>query len=398
MTVAGRAPHTFGVVTGTRADYGLLRWLLHEMRKDPSIDLRLIACGAHLSPEFGLTVREIEADGFAVDERVEMLLSSDTSVGTAKSLALGTIGIAEALDRLNPSMIILVGDRFETLAAAQAALVTRIPVAHIGGGEITEGAYDDAIRHAVTKMAHLHFVSTEPYRRRVLQLGEDPARVFVVGAPGIEHLRRTPSMSRGDLARELGFDLDPAYVLVTYHPETLGELDPGEAVEELFAALDLFPGLQIVMTYPNSDTSGRQIIERIEVYARAHPTRVFAAPSLGQSRFVSALRGAAAVIGNSSSGIIEAPAIPVATVNIGDRQAGRLRTPSIIDCAEDAASIHAAITQALDPGFLRSRAGFVHPYGDGRTAQLIVKVLRTIEPATLRRKRFHDIPGAGDSA
>jgi len=380
------------VLTTTRADYGLLKALLERLRDDASFDLRVIATGTHLAPEFGLTVEEIEADGFSIDERVEIVLSSDTPVATAKAMALETIGIGEALARQRPDLLVVLGDRFEVLSAVQAAVVARVPVGHIAGGERTDGAFDDAIRHAVTKLSQLHFVSAEPYRRRVVQLGEEPNRVFNVGAPGIEHLRCTPPLSRAELERQLGFPLKDRFLLVTYHPETLADRSPSESVRELLDALSSFTDLQLLITYPNADTYGRHIIDQIETFAAQYPGRALVTPSLGQARYVSALRGAAVVVGNSSSGIIEAPAVPVPTVNIGARQAGRLRAPTIVDCKDTCDAIRAALDTALDPEFLRHVGDFSPPYGDGRTSEHIVSILRSVDAAELVRKRFFDIP------
>ncbi|KLU62644.1 GDP/UDP-N,N'-diacetylbacillosamine 2-epimerase (hydrolyzing) [Peptococcaceae bacterium CEB3] len=339
------------VVTGSRAEYGLLYPLLREIQADPDLELLLLVTGTHLSPEFGLTYREIERDGFTIADKVEMLLSADTPTAIAKSVGLATIGLAESYARLQPDIVVILGDRYEILAAAQAALFARIPLAHLHGGERTEGAMDEAIRHAVTKMAHLHFVAAEPYRRRVIQLGEDPARVFNVGAVGSDNIRRQRLRSRESLERELEFPLGKVNFLVTYHPVTLGRTDSASAMGELLAALDHFPEAQIIFTKPNSDTDGRVIGRMMESYAARQPERAKVFVSLGQVRYFSAVSQCAVVIGNSSSGLTEVPALGRPAVNLGERQKGRLRPASVIDCAEREEDIVRAITEALSPEF-----------------------------------------------
>jgi UDP-hydrolysing UDP-N-acetyl-D-glucosamine 2-epimerase len=379
------------VVTGTRAEFGLLYWLMKGIQGDPDLELRVIATGMHLSPEFGLTFRAIEEAGLPIDRRVEMLLSSDTAVGVAKSIGLGVIGFADALDSLRPDILVVLGDRYEILAAAQAAMVARIPVAHIHGGEATEGLIDEPIRHCVTKMSHYHFAAAEPYRRRIIQLGEDPARVFNFGAVGLDNIHRLRLLERDELARDLGFDLGKAYFLVTYHPVTLGDGRPAEAMASLFAALDAFPDARVVFTKPNSDADGRAIAALIDAYVAARPGRAIARTSLGQVRYLSAMRHAAAVVGNSSSGLIEAPEFRVPTVNVGDRQRGRLKAASVLDCAGGAAEVEAAIRAALAPAFRASLAGMVSPYHGHDVAGKILSVLRTAPLEGIVMKRFHDL-------
>ena len=376
-------------VTGTRAEYGLLYWLMKEVQADRDLQLQIIATGMHLSPEFGLTYRTIVEDGFSIDAKVEMLLSSDTAVGIAKSIGLGVIGFADALERSRPDLLVVLGDRYEVLAAAQAALVARIPVAHIHGGETTEGAIDESIRHAVTKMSHLHFVAAEPYRTRVIQLGEHPDTVFNVGSLGIENIRRLRLLDKSRLEESIEFRLDDPFFLVTYHPATLGATAPRAAMQALLDALDRFPEAKIILTKPNSDTDGRVLCQMIDEYARRNEGRAVAFTSMGQLRYLSALGMAAAVIGNSSSGIIEAPACNTPTVNIGDRQSGRLKAASIIDCLEETESISAAIAKALSPSF-RARAGEgVSLYGRGESASDIKKHLKHAELGVT--KPFYDL-------
>jgi len=380
------------VFTGTRAEYGLLYWLMRAIQASTSLELQVIVGAMHLSPEFGETWRQIEADGFRIDAKVEMLLSSDTPVGVAKSIGLGTIGFADALDRLKPDWLVVLGDRFEALAVVQTALVMRIPVVHLHGGEITEGAYDDAIRHAITKMASLHFTAAEPYRRRVIQMGEHPDTVFNVGAPGLENLQRTRRMDLAEVSASLGFDIREPFVIATYHPVTSGDEDPVATVNAMLAALDSFPNLQIIATYPNADNGGRAIVPILETYARANPGRVLVVPSLGMQRYVSLLGRAAALVGNSSSGIIEAPGFGTPTVNIGIRQQGRLAAASVLHCGTNETAIRQALATALSPEFRSMAQTVENPYGQGDTSAKIVKVLETRTPVAA--KRFHDI-GAG---
>lgn len=377
------------VFTGTRAEYGLLYWLMKDIQSSETLALQVIVTAMHLSPEFGETWKQIEQDGFNIDAKVEMLLSSDTTVGVVKSIGLGTIGFADALDRLRPHILIVLGDRFEALAVVQAALIMRIPVAHLHGGEITEGAYDDAIRHAITKMASLHFVAAEPYRQRVIQMGEAPPTVFNVGAIGLDHLQRSPRMELGELAASLGFELREPYLLVTYHPVTILEEDPEESFRELLAALDRLPDCQILLTYPNADNGGRAIIPLLEAYARSQTHRVLAIPSLGFKRYLSALSEASAVVGNSSSGIIEAPAFGIPTVNIGSRQLGRLAADSVLHCPATADAIEQALNKALSQDFAARCRNVLNPYGQGRAATAIIKVLES-HTGTFH-KHFHDL-------
>ena len=377
------------VVTGTRAEYGLLYWLMKEIQDDAALQLQLVVTGMHLSPEFGLTYRTIEEDGFTIDAKVEMLLSSDTPVGIAKSIGLGVIGFADVLERLQPDIMVVLGDRYEILAAAQAALVARIPVAHIHGGETTEGAIDESIRHAITKMSHLHFVAAEPYRTRVIQLGEHPDTVFNVGALGIENIKRLQLLDKPELEQSINFELGATCFLVTYHPATLGTTTPQAAMQELLDALDQFPDARIIFTKPNSDTDGRVLGQMIDEYARCNKGRVVVFTSMGQIRYLSALQYVDAVIGNSSSGIIEAPACNIPTVNIGDRQSGRLKADSIIDCRETTESIATAIRKALAPSFREGVRQGVSLYGYGASASQIRNRLK--QACLSDRKRFYDL-------
>lgn len=377
------------VFTGTRAEYGLLFWLLKDIQSDPDLTLQLLVSGMHLSPEFGDTYKQIEKDGFQIDEKIEILLSSDSPVGTAKSMGLGVLGFADALSRLAPDVLVILGDRFEALAAAQTAMILRIPIIHLHGGEITEGAYDDAIRHAITKLSYLHGTSTDEYRNRVIQLGESPERVKNVGAIGLDHLNRGSFMTISELSESLNFDLTSPYFVVTYHPVTLGDESPEGSFQALLDALDEYPDHQIILTYPNADDGGRRIIPMLEAYAAKQPSRVLAIPSLGQIRYLSSVKHAAAVIGNSSSGIIEVPAFDVPTVNIGSRQKGRLAAKSVLNCEPSLASITEAISDAVERNYKLDGETIINPYGQGNTSGQVIEMLKSLRFE--RSKAFHDL-------
>ena len=379
------------VFTGTRAEYGLLYWLLHDIRNDAGLALQLIVSGAHLSPEFGNTWQQIERDGFTIDAKVEMLLSSDTPSGIAKSMGLGLIGFADALGRLRPDVLVVLGDRYEALAMAQAAMVFNIPIVHLHGGEITEGAIDDAIRHAITKLSLYHCTSTEAYRQRVIQLGESPERVKNVGAIGLDHLKRSQFLSLPELGKALGFNLVQPYFIVTYHPVTLANEEPIASFRALLQALDDYPGHQVIITYPNADAGGRSIMPLIDAYAASQPQRVLAIPSLGQLRYLSAVQHCSAVVGNSSSGIIEVPAFNKPTVNIGERQKGRLAATSVIDCKAEHTAIMQAIAQACVAG--EEHLPVHNPYGQGNASEQVVELLKTMSLDGV--KHFYDIPLPG---
>ncbi|MCL6598711.1 MAG: UDP-N-acetylglucosamine 2-epimerase (hydrolyzing) [Alicyclobacillus macrosporangiidus] len=380
------------VVTGTRAEYGLLYWLMREIERDEDLVLQVVVTGMHLSPEFGETYKIIEQDGFPIADKIEILLSSDTAVGMAKSVGLAVMGFAESFKNLQPDIVVLLGDRFEMLAAAQTALLMRIPIAHIHGGELSEGAVDEAIRHSITKMAQYHFVAAEPYRRRVIQLGEHPDRVYNVGAPGLDAISRMDLMSKSELERDLGWSLGDTTFLVTYHPVTLQSEDPVVTVQELLAALDAFPEAHVLITMPNADAGGRSVARLLGAYASRCPERVLAVASLGQQRYLSALKLADVVIGNSSSGIIEAPFLGTPTVNIGDRQAGRLRARSVIDCPGERAIIVEAIRKALTPEFQALAANVETPYGKGDASSKIKELLKTVPLDGVVAKKFFDLP------
>lgn len=380
------------VVTGSRAEFGLLRPVMEGIRAAADCELQIIATGMHLSPEFGLTYREIERDGFRIDRRVETLLSADSWTGTAKSMGLGMLGFADALDELAPDLLVVLGDRFEIFAAVAAALVARIPVAHLHGGETTEGAFDEALRHSITKMSHLHFVAAEPYRRRVVQLGEEPDRVFLVGGLGVDSIHRLTLLGRAELERELDFEFGERSLLVTFHPATLDERGAEDQVRELLAALEGLAATQLLFTMPNADAGGRAVIGEIERFVSTH-ANAKAFISLGQLRYLSALQFVDGVVGNSSSGLAEVPSFGKGTVNIGDRQRGRLKADSVIDAAPDRDAIAEALRRLYSPQFQQRLSTVENPYGRGGAAEKIVQVLRTHSLDSIVRKPFYDLVG-----
>jgi UDP-hydrolysing UDP-N-acetyl-D-glucosamine 2-epimerase len=380
------------IVTGTRAEYGLLYWLMKEIDKDEVLELQLIVSGMHLSPEFGNTIESIERDGFSVSAKVEMLLSSSTGVGVAKSMGLGVIGFADALDRLKPDCLVLLGDRFEALAIAQTATVLQIPIAHIHGGELTEGLIDEAIRHAITKMSHLHFTSSDVYRRRVIQLGEQPDRVFNVGAPAIENVRRLTLLSKEELEKSINFQLGNAPLLVTYHPVTLKTGGGIESLRNLLIALgQVVAERHIVITFPNADTYGRELIPLLQGFADDNRDRVLFTQSLGQLRYLSLMKISGAVVGNSSSGLLEAPAFGVPTVDIGIRQQGRLKPASVVNSDEDLESIKWSLKQALSETHQNLSKTISNPYGDGYVTDKIINILKRADFSNLILKKFYDV-------
>jgi UDP-hydrolysing UDP-N-acetyl-D-glucosamine 2-epimerase len=380
------------VVTGTRAEYGLLFWLMKEITADPALQLQLIVTGAHLEPKFGHTVDVIEADGFAVDVRVPLDLGDDSASGIAAASAAALAGVSDALARLQPAIVVLLGDRYEILAAATAAMLHRIPIAHIHGGEVTEGALDDSMRHAISKMSHWHFAAAEPYRLRLIQMGEQPSSVMTVGAPGLDHLERTPLLAGPDIATVLGLESGQPYFLITHHPTTLGSGDPMNEIRALLSALVDFKAYACIFTGVNADAGHNQIAQAIQVYVTSHAPRARLFLSLGQQRYLSAMKHSAVVIGNSSSGIIEAPACRVPTVNIGIRQKGRLRANSVLDCAPDHKSIHDAIAAAIDPSFMKTCAKTVPPYGLPGASLRIKNVLAECSLDGGSGKSFYDLP------
>ncbi len=381
------------VVTGCRADYGLLYEVMRDLKDRSKIDLQVLVTGAHLAPRFGETATLIEGDGFVIDARVPMDLDSDQPTAIARALGSAVGGIAEAFERLNPDVVVVLGDRYEILAAAQAALILGLPLAHIHGGELTLGAMDDAIRHAVTKMAQLHFVAADAYRKRVIQLGESPERVHLVGALALDNIAGQDLPDRHSLGKEIGFALEQGdYFLITYHPATRGTLAPGAAIGELLAALDDFPDHRMVVTGVNADPGRDAVSGAIHAWAMGRGDTALVVENLGQRRYLAAMKHCAAVVGNSSSGLLEAPALGVPTVNVGERQAGRLRAASVIDCADDAAAIGAAIARATSPAFRAAAADAPYPFGTPGAARRICDILATVPLAGLHSKGFHDLP------
>jgi GDP/UDP-N,N'-diacetylbacillosamine 2-epimerase (hydrolysing) len=380
------------VVTGSRAEYGILYWLMRGIRDSQDLELQVVATGMHLSPEFGLTYRAIEEDGFRVHAKVEMLLSSDTAVGVSKSIGLGMVGFAEIWPQLRPDIVVVLGDRFEILAVATSAMIARVPIAHIHGGETTEGAVDESIRHAVTKMAQIHFVAAEDYRRRVMQLGEHPDRVFLVGGLGVDSIQRLPLLDRAELERALDFSLGPKNLLVTFHPATLDERATSTQVSELLAALAERQDTHIVFTMPNADADGRIIFGMIEEFVATRPRTAKLFRSLGQVRYLSCMRYCDGVVGNSSSALIEAPSLGKGSVNIGDRQKGRLRASSVIDCEPSVAAIRAALDRLYSTEFAQRLPHTVNPYGTGGASERILQTLRTISLDRIVVKQFYNWP------
>ncbi|MFI4851900.1 MAG: UDP-N-acetylglucosamine 2-epimerase [Gimesia chilikensis] len=379
------------VVTGSRAEYGLLSPLLEALRAAESFELQLLVTGSHLSPEFGLTYREIEADGYSIDEKVEVVLSSDTPVGICKSMGLGLISFAEAYARLTPDLILVLGDRYEIFSAVSAAHISRIPVAHLHGGEVTEGAFDDALRHSITKMSHLHFTSTDAYRQRVIQLGEAPERVFNVGAIGLDNLRRLPLLSREDLEQQLGFKFNIHNLLCTFHPVTLEHNSSEQQIQSLLNVLDQQADTSVIFTKTNADTDGRIINQMIDDFAAKNPDRFHSYVSLGQLRYLSMMQFVDAVVGNSSSGIIEAPGFQIGTINIGNRQTGRIKSELVIDCEPTETGIASAFKTLYSSDFQKRRSQARNPYGAGQTTSQIISILKEHFPRRTTQKSFYDL-------
>ena len=378
------------IITGTRAEYGLLRWVMQGIKDDPELTLQVIATGMHLSPEFGLTYQAIEKDGFQIDRKVEMLTSSDTAVGIAKSMGLGVIGFADALHELQPDLIVVLGDRFEIFSAVSAAMVACIPVAHLHGGETTEGAFDEAIRHSITKMSQLHFVAAEVYRQRVIQLGEQPSRVFLVGGLGIDNITSLQLLTRQALEASIDFELGAKNLLITFHPVTLEAATAANQMQELLVALAKLKDTKLIFTLPNADTNGRTLINMVHNFVNHHP-HARAYTSLGQLRYLSLIAQIDGVLGNSSSGLTEVPSFKKGTVNIGDRQHGRLQADSVINCDPTQESISRALTRLYSADFQKSLAKIVNPYGEGGASVKVVNTLRRYPLGNIVKKPFYDL-------
>jgi len=379
------------VVTGSRAEYGLLKPLLLEINMQKDWHLQLVVTGMHLSSEFGLTYTEIEKDGFFISKKVEMLLSSDTEVGIIKSMGIGLIGFADTFKELRPDLIVILGDRFEMLAVVEAALIHKVPVAHLHGGEITEGAYDDSIRHAITKMSHIHFVSTEPYRHRVIQMGENSKYVFNVGSIGLDNIRNLKLFSKKELQKKLKVEFKKYNYLVTYHPATLNEKNNAEEFEQLLLAIDKQKESLFIFTKANADNGGRKINQMIDDFVFNHSENCIAFTSMGSHLYLSVLQFVDAVVGNSSSGILEAPALKVATINIGERQKGRIQAASIVNCEAKKNAIENAFNFIKRPQFKSNLVGMLNPYGDGKTSTRIIHYLKNVTWHKLVKKSFYNI-------
>ncbi|MCG6152965.1 UDP-N-acetylglucosamine 2-epimerase [Leptospira bandrabouensis] len=381
-------------ITGTRAEYGLLKRLMKLVYDAPNFEIQIIVTGMHLSPEFGLTYKEIEGDGFQIDRKVEILLSSDSSVAIGKSIGLALISITEALEQMNPDLVFLVGDRYETLACAIAAMVTRIPIAHIHGGERTEGLIDEAIRHSVTKMSYLHFVANEEYRKRVIQLGESPERVKVCGGLGVDIIQNTKLFSLQELENSLKFQFKDKNLMVTFHPTTL-ENDTSEVqFKELLEVLKEYvgEGNGLIFTKANSDTNGRIINQLIDDFVRAYPDYAIAHTSLGIQRYLSVLNFVDGVIGNSSSGLLEVPSFKKGTINLGDRQRGRIMATSVIQSDCDYTSIRSALEKLYSNEFQESLKNTINPYGEGGASEKIFEYLKELNFDNLDvKKPFFDV-------
>lgn len=364
---------------------------MQGIKDDPELTLQVVVTGMHLSPEFGLTYRDIEADGFQIDRKVEMLTSSDTPVGIAKSMGLGLIGFADALNDLKPDLIVVLGDRFEIFSAVAAALVAPIPVAHLHGGESTQGAFDEAIRHSITKMSHLHFVAAEAYRQRVMQLGENPEHVYLVGGLGIDNIKRLKLLDRSELEASLGFEFGQKNLLITFHPVTLEAATSAAQMSELMAALDDLNDTQLFFTMPNADTDSRELIKLVEQFATHHPNaRAFA--SLGHLRYLSCVAQVDGVVGNSSSGLLEVPSFRKGTINIGDRQQGRLQAASVINCKPSRLDIASALEKLYSAEFQAGLSKVRNPYGEGGASKRVVDVLARCSLDGLVKKNFYAYP------
>lgn len=363
------------VLTATRAEYGLLKPIITKLNKIEEFDVRIVVTGAHLSQDFGLTYHEIEADGFIIDKKIEILSDVDTQSSVSKAMGKALIGFADYFEELNPDMLIVLGDRYETLAVASAAMNQRIPIAHLYGGEITSGAVDDVIRHAITKLSYLHFTSTEEYRSRVIQLGENPDRVFCVGAIGIENIKNEKLLSKEEVAKTLGISEEKDYGVVTFHPVTLDQDSSVEQVKNLLEALKLFKDMNFIVTKANADFQGSLINQIVDEYAK-ESDNIMSFSSLGMKKYLSALKYSAMVIGNSSSGLVEAPSFGVPTINIGDRQKGRAQAESVINCESEVKGIENAIRKARTEIFIKQAKETINPYGDGNTSEKVIEVIK----------------------
>ena len=379
------------VVTGTRAEYGLLYWLMKTIENDPKLQLQIIATGMHLSPEFGLTFREIEKDEFRINKKVEMLLSADTPSAITKSTGLGLIGFAEAFAELKPDMMVILGDRFEILAASIAANFARIPIGHISGGETTAGAFDEAIRHSITKMAWWHFVAADEYEKRVIQLGEHPERIFNVGGLGVDAIKKTKLLSKKELEKITGIQFAEKNLLVTYHPVTMEKKTSQKHFQSLLKVLHDLKNIYLIFTMPNADTDGRIIKQMIDEFVLSHRKRSISFTSMGNLNYLSTLQFIDGIVGNSSSGIAEAPTFKIGTINIGDRQKGRLKVKSVIDCEPTKESIKSAVDMLYSEDFQKMLLMVVNLFGEGEATERIMDVLKNKPIPKELKKEFYDL-------
>ena len=378
------------IVTGTRAEYGLLYWLIKGIELDKELELQLVVTGMHLSPEFGLTYKTIEND-FKIDKKVEMLLSSDSAIGITKSMGLAQISFSEVYADLKSDMLVVLGDRYEIFPAVSAAMIAQIPIAHLHGGEVTEGAFDECIRHSITKMSHLHFTATNEYRNRVIQLGEHPERVFNVGGMGVENIKRLKLFSRKEFENSIDFKLNKKNILVTFHPVTLEKSTAKKQFKNLLNVIDQLEDTHIIFTKSNSDTEGRSINTMIDQYVANNSNKSISFSSLGQQRYLSALQYIDALVGNSSSGLAEAPSFKIGTINIGDRQKGRIKSASVIDSRPDSESILNAFNKLYSIDFQESLNFATNPYGDRCSSVTIIEKIKMVNLKTILKKSFFDI-------
>lgn len=383
-------PRKICVVTGTRAEYGLLQWVIDGIKRSKKLELQLVVTGMHLSPEFGMTYKEIENDNFFINEKLEMLVSSDTPIGITKSMGLGLISFADALSKLKPDILLILGDRYEILTAAVSSMIARIPIAHLHGGEATEGLIDEPIRHSITKMSHIHFVAAKEYKNRVIQLGENPDYVYLVGGLGIDNINKIKLFNKKQLENSIDFKFSKKNLLVTFHPVTLEKSTSEYQMEQLLQALGSLRDTNIIFTMPNSDTDGRVLFQLIEDFVRNLPNSV-CFKSLGQKRYLSCLKYVDGVVGNSSSGLLEVPSFKKGTINIGDRQRGRIKAESIIDCKPEKSHILKALEKLYNKKFQIKLKGVKNPYGEGGASDQIVKILEEISIDKILKKRFYNL-------
>ena len=378
------------IVTGSRADYGLLYWLIKEVEKDKNLKLQLIATGMHLSSKYGSTYKEIEKD-FKIDKKINISLSSDTSEGISRSMGIAQTAFSKAYNKLKPDIVVVLGDRFEIFSAVSSAMISRIPIAHIHGGEATEGLIDEAIRHCISKMSHIHFTATEEYSKRVIQLGEVPNKVFNVGGAGIENIKRLKFLTKEEFEKSINFKLNIKNILVTFHPVTLESKTSKKHFQEILNSLDELKNTNIIFTKANSDVDGKIINQMIDQYTKKNSNKSIGVASLGQLNYLSALQHIDVIVGNSSSGISEAPSFKIGTINIGDRQNGRIKAESVIDCLSNKKDIKRAIKRVYSAEFKNLLKNVKNPYGDGRSSKKIIKVLKNVKLDNILKKIFFNI-------